>query len=102
MSGNDSQLNDWVYKKILFPDTPYSDYADSVSSVMALVKENKMSKNIKKTLSQFDFTRDVAFHFDAVKFGQWLRDKFCIPKGVVHVPQELTQWELGENGIETF
>ena len=102
LAGNTWGLNDWTFKKILYPDTPYSDYADCVSPVMALINENKLFRNKKGTLPNFDFNHDATFHFDAVKFAAWLRDKYCIPRGVVHMPQELTQWELGENGIETF
>ena len=61
-------INDWWFKKILYPKTPYSDYADCTYPLqMAYVNKNK-----------FDFNEvERAYHFDATKFGLWLRDRYC-------------------------
>lgn len=101
-TGNTAGINDWYFKKIIYPDTPVSDYAECMSPKMALVKANKLFRNKNKKLPVFDFNHHVAFHLDAVKFGQWLKDNVCIPRGVRHVPQTLTQVEVGEKGIETY
>ena len=57
--------NDWWYKKFLYPDTPNSDYADCMfPTQMAYVNKNKFNKKCAK-----------AYHFDATKFGLWLKEK---------------------------
>ena len=40
--GNNAQLNDWWFKKIMYPDTPNSNYAESIWPVMAMINQNKM------------------------------------------------------------
>ena len=53
---------------MLFPKTPYSDYADCTYPLqMAYVNQNKF--DIKEA------TR--AYHFDATKFGLWLKNNYC-------------------------
>ena len=89
-------FNDWWFKKILFPKTPYSDFADSMWSVMAFINQNKMSFD---SLPGWDFKKSAAFHFDAIKFGLWLKDHFCLPKGVKHIKETNDTIEQNEKGI---
>ncbi len=91
-------FNDWWFKKFIYPDTPYTDYADCYFSQMALVNQNKLSKNENDQFDDFDFFKDTAFHFDATKFGLWLRDSYCLPKGVVHIKEHIDTIKQTENG----
>jgi hypothetical protein len=98
IENNLSNLNDWWFKKILHPKTPYSDYANCIYPQMALVNENKCFHNNENSIP-FDFFKDTAFHFDATKFGIWLRDNYCIPRGVKHIKEEIKSVEQDANGI---
>ena len=72
-------LNDWYIKKMVYPDTPVTDYAESHYSIMALINENKIltdKQNEEVGLPNYSFKRDVAYHFDAVMFANWLREEF--------------------------
>ena len=109
LEGNHSGLNDWWYKKFLYPETPYSDYASCNWGSMALVNENRCFHNIVKNddyrtdgALPFRFRTDTAFQFDATKFGLWLRDNFCIPRGLKHVKEEIKTVEQDEDGIKTL
>ena len=64
----------WFLKKYLQPETPITDYSNSLYQNMALVNNNVLFKNENKELDYFDFKYHVAYHFDATKFGLWLRD----------------------------
>ena len=101
LEGNVSQLNDWWFKKFLYPSTPYSDYATSNYPQMALVNENKCFFNTEKIIP-FDFNKDTAFQFDATKFGLWLRDNICIPGGLRHIKEEIKTIEQDSGGITTL
>jgi len=90
--------NDWYLKKFLYPDTPVSDYADCVYPIMSLVNANRMTT--EPVVPCYRFTNDVAFHFDAAKFGAWLRDKYAVPKGVKHVRGKVIDIATGEEGIK--
>ena len=42
VNGNTAGMNDWWFKKFSDPSIPYTDYADSLFSCMALVNQNKL------------------------------------------------------------
>lgn len=98
---NIATLNDWYFKKFLYPNTPVSDYAECLFPQMALVKQNRIFKNEQNQIPSFNFKADVAYHFDATKFGLWLRDHYCIPKGVKHQKAEVKDTKVNDDvGIE--
>lgn len=99
--GNFAAKNDWYFKKMVFPETPVSDYASCMFSNMALVDSNKIHKNEDNRFPNFIFDRDTAFHFDASKFGIWLRDKFSKPRGVTHIKAEIKDTIISDNGIDS-
>lgn len=75
--------NDWFVKKSLYPDTPEWDMTDCYYPQMAMVQQNKISET--PDIPDFDFFEDTAFHFDATKFGLWLKNNICLPNGVKHI-----------------
>ena len=91
VEGNKSDTNDWWFKKILDPKTPYSDYADCMYPLqMAYVNQNK-----------FDIDQvQRAYHFDATKFGLWLKNNYC--KKIKHIVEDVVSIEQDENGIKSL
>jgi len=85
---NFSNFNDWWFKKFYNPKTPYSDFADCMFPQMGYVNNNTYDKKIP-----------AAYHFDAIKFGIWLKDYYCIPKGVKYIKEDIVDISLNENGI---
>tara|TARA_B100000953_G_scaffold54546_1_gene42470 strand:+ start:1819 stop:3390 length:1572 start_codon:yes stop_codon:yes gene_type:complete len=83
-------FNDWWYKKFFHPETPYTDYADCYFPQMLLANQNKLNKLILNFYS--------AFHFDATKFGLWLRDFYSLPRGITHIKEHITDIKQNENG----
>jgi tryptophan halogenase len=43
---------------------------------------------------------DVAYHFDALLFGRWMRENYAKPKGVKHVVDTVVKVKTSEKGIE--
>ena len=95
-------LNDWYFKKLIHPETPRTDYADSLYPQMALVNQNKCFYNEDNKLPTFDFKDGVAFHFDATKFGLWLRDHYCLPRGLIHIKERIIDIKQSELGIKSL
>ena len=93
--GTRLNYNDWWLKKAYYPETPVSDYADSFSPVMALINQGKGAQNFYG----FDNDKDSAYQFDAIKFGIWLKDYYCIPRGVKYIQEDIKDIEQDENGI---
>ena len=100
LEGNQTELNDWYFKKILHPETPVSDYAECHFPQMSLISQNKLFRNEDERLPYFNFLQDTAYHFDATKFGFWLRDEFCLPKGLNHILSEVKGITQNEDGIQ--
>jgi hypothetical protein len=55
---------------------------------MALVNQNKLFYNQDNEIP-FDFNKDTAYHFDATKFAHWLKNTYCIPKGLKHIEEDI-------------
>jgi len=89
----------WFLKKYLKPETPVTNYANWLYQNMALVNNNVLFKNENKELEHFDFQYNTAYHFDATKFGLWLKDQYCKPKGVKHILEDVKTIETNEDGI---
>jgi len=96
LTNHQAGLNDWWFRKMVLSNTPNSDYADCISPQMALVNENKCHHNT----DLLDFKKDTAFHFDATKFGIWLRDYYCLPRGVKHIKEDIKIIDTDKNGIK--
>lgn len=93
-------LNEWQAKKIFYPNTPVEDYCKTYYSQMPLIEGNKYSRNEDGDIDNFRPDLDVAYHFDAMLFGRWLRERYCIPRGVKHVSDTVTTVTTNEDGVE--
>lgn len=92
-------LQDWFYRKALYPETPVQDFCRSYFPSMALIEENKFSENDQGQFLSFDPTFHAAYHFDATKFGAWLRDRYAVPRGVTHIQAEVKDIVTSASGI---
>ena len=100
---NDSSIsppNDWAMKKVFYPDTEVSDYTRTYFPVMPLIELNKINKNDTGVFDNFNFHSDSAYHFDATKFGQWLKNNYCIPKGVKVISDTVANIVVNDDGID--
>lgn len=95
-------IHDWFYKKALYPDTPVQDFVRCYYPNAPLIENNKFSLNENGNFQTYDPKFHAAFHFDATKFGAWLRDKYAKPRGVKHIQAEVKYVETGAKGIESL
>lgn len=93
-------LDDWFVKKAMYPETPISDFVHCYFPAAALFEKNKFSQNLDGKFDSFNPKTDVAYHFDAIKFALWLRDRYCKPRGVKHIQATVTDIKVNEDGIE--
>lgn len=94
----EQDVKSWQIKKYFYPETSVNDYTDTYFASMAMIKNNKICKNEDRKFDNFNFKTDVAYHFDAVKFGEWLRERYCLPRGVNHIKADVTSIELSDDG----
>jgi tryptophan halogenase len=87
----------WNFKKQMYSNTDIQDYCNSFFPQMNCIYENKIPN---EQLESFDIDQDVAFHFDAIKFASYLKNKICIPDGVNHLVDTISRVKVGDNGVE--
>ena len=95
-------LQEWYHKKVLYPETPVTDFADTFWPIMALVNQNKITENKNNELDGFRFDIDTAYHFDATKFGLWLKNNYCLTKGVELISNTVKKININDKGIESL
>jgi len=99
--GTSFGVNDWFMKKSKYPDTPVEDFVDCFFPAMQLVHQNKILKNDNNELPGWRYNIDVAYHFDATKFGAWLREEYCKPRGVKHIVGTIKEdVAVNDTGVE--
>ena len=91
---------DWSVKKYYYPDTPVEDFTRCLFSATSLFENNKYSTNTSGVFDNFNPEDDVAYHFDAAKFGEWLKINFCLPKGVTCIKAKVLEIPTDDSGIK--
>jgi hypothetical protein len=99
---SDNPYYTWQLKKYYYPETPITDFVDCLFPAASLFQTNKYSLNKYNEFDNFNPDEDIAYHFDAVKFGNWLREEFCIPKGVKHIIGTVKKVNTGIDGITSL
>ena len=100
VEGDRNPFFDWSLKQYFNPNIHVSDFVNSTFSQSSLFENNKFSENLTNEFQGFNPLTDVAYHFDATKFGIWLRDQYCIPSGVNHIVGTVTEVITNEDGVE--
>lgn len=98
--GTESPIEDWHIVRHFHPELRQSDMVDMLFPAAQLFNSNKFSENLYGEFDNFDASDAVAYHFDAVSFGAWLRDRYCLPRGVKHIPKHINRIDTDENGIK--
>jgi|688.fasta_scaffold243404_2 flavin-dependent dehydrogenase len=93
-------LQDWFIKKNLDKNLPVSDFAESYFPSAHLVKHNRFSENLDGSLGNFDSQNFIALHFDALKFANWLKERYAIKRGVKVLTHDVDHIEKDKNGIK--
>ena len=97
LTGTNMGLQDWLIKKFVHPETPITDFAECYfpSAIMSRLKKFPCNS----TVSGFNHTTSIAYHFDATKFGAWLRDKYCLPRGVNRIVGTVNKVLTNADGV---
>ena len=99
---NQFPINEWFAKKYLYPDTPVQDYVRHAYDQAPLIEHCRFDDNSNGDFGTFNPRRDVAYHFDATKFANWLREKYSKPRGVNHIRLSVSKVNVNDDGIESL
>jgi len=103
LRGTKFGLNDWLIKKYADPTTPVTDFAECFSPQAVMCKNNKFFKNPNNSiLDGYDSNLGLAYHFDATKFGAWLRENYCIPRGIKLIKGTVDHVEYNGSTVENL
>ena len=101
LRGANTRANDWVFNRMLEGDTESSHtYAEWYYTNMLLINGDKFCDNPQDKLPMFNFKQDVAYHFDATKFGQYLKANHALNKGVKYIVGDVTDTVVTKDGIK--
>jgi len=100
--GTMNGMNDWLVKKALYPETPIEDFVHCFFPAAPLWDQNKFSLNKYGQFDNYTPHNSVAYHFDATKFGAWLKERYCKPRGVTHISDTVVDIKVNDNGIESL
>ena len=98
-NGTHFNFNDWWFKKQLYPETQYHDFAEKYFPAITLINNNKITDKLNQ-LKGWNFQTDTAYHFDATKFGLFLKSHHCLNKGVKYVVGDVTDVNVDDNGVK--
>lgn len=82
-------MQDWMIEKYCYPEISNQTFAESYFPASFMIKHNTFYDNEDNVLPNFDPRVHTAFHFDANKFGLWLKNRYCIPRGVGNTVVEI-------------
>lgn len=94
---DNKERNKWYFRKQLL-NLPNSDYAECMSPNVLMSNANKISDE-NNIVPNYNFKTDSAYHFDATKFGLWLKEHYCLPRGVKHVLENVSHMKQNGDGI---
>ena len=97
LNNHSTSTQDWLLKKAVYPEIPTDDFVDSYFASAALFKNNKFTLS---EIDNFNPKSDAAYHFDATKFGAWLRDRYACPRGVTIIQDTVEKINENDNGIK--
>ena len=58
------------------------------------------TQNVLGEFPNFKLGRDNGYHFDASKFAIWLRDNYCLPRGVIHTRGHVEDITYDDDGVK--
>lgn len=93
-------FEDWHIIKSKNKNLLNSDFTDYYWKHSYAVKTNKIPVEKNEFLEPFDIQIDAGFQINAIKFAEWLRENYCLPKGVKRIVSEVDSVKENENGIE--
>jgi len=89
-------IEGWSMRRCFRPDQTKS-FVDSFYPTMALIRHGTFMRNTP------NFPQGhYALHFDAIKFANWLRDNYCIPKGVRKITGEVEHVNTDDSGVTSL
>lgn len=93
-------FQDWHILKAKNNELKNSDFSRYYFKQNYCVDTNRIATEKNEFLEPYDFEKDTGFQIDAIKFAQWLKNSYCIPRGVKLIVADVEKIQENEYGIE--
>lgn len=90
----------WHIKKSKDKDLHVQDYCRTFWPIIPLMEKGRFSENKTGEFDNYHPKTTLAYHFDAVKFAIWLRDRYSMPRGVKYIQAEVIDVVTNEDGVD--
>ena len=88
----------WYLWKLFDKDLDNYTFAEYYHPVITMADQNKITNNPFHQVRAFDFKYGTAYHMDATKFGQYLKEKICLPNGLNYIADDVVKVNQNEDG----
>ena len=89
---------EWFHIQHANPSIPPENFSEFYHDHVIMANQNKFTDNSNFEIRGFKFALDTAYHMDATLFGNYLRDKICLPAGMAHLKANVTGFKKNEDG----
>lgn len=83
-------IMEWFLASADRGDIDPKNFAEFYHDAVLMTDANKLTKNDDFRIRGFNFNQDTAYHMDAALFGMYLRDNICLPAGMTHIIDTVT------------
>lgn len=97
---NDLVFPTWYAMRSFIPELRPESFVELTFPGQKLWEKNRFYENEDGALGNFDMDSAVAYHFDATKFSLWLRDRYCLPRGVKYLQAHVQEIPVNDEGVE--
>lgn len=96
----DMGIQAWDLVRYFYNITDRNDYVSSFYPSYELFTRNKLDYNRYGQFDNFDLDLHSGYHLDANKLGKWLKDNYCLPKGLKHIVGDFSHAETNDKGVK--
>lgn len=94
-----SGIEAWDIVKYYNKNLSKDDFTKSYFPAYELFTNNKVDENTNGKFDNFNFSTDVGYHLDANKLGVFLKNGYCLPRGVKNIISEVSEVNLDSKGF---
>jgi flavin-dependent dehydrogenase len=95
-----SGIQDWHFKKFFYPETPWEDFTAYTHPQEQLRLQNKFAGEREPALAPFDVNIHSGLNLNAIKFAEYLSEKYAKPRGVKQIIATVKECIQDEHGIK--
>jgi len=92
-------VESWDIVKAYNPEIPRQDFTKSFFPTYKLFENNKIADNVSGQFGNYNIETDRGYHLDANKLGIWLKDNYCLPRGINHMYADVIDVISNDDGV---